>query len=105
MACHVPGCLGNYDFDHIAAFAKKRFIDGCDTVQLLQQAHSQCEKEEIVLVSLLDVEDDQIRDIRAHLPSHAVHDHGLPGTAEKDDRRSARRTLAQRLLQFSVHAS
>lgn len=63
MTCFVPGCLGNYDFDHIAAFAKKRYIDGCDTIALLQQADSQREKEEIVLVSLLDLEDDQIRDI------------------------------------------
>ena len=64
MVCRVPQCLGNYDFDHIAAFAKKRFIEGCDTVALLEQAVSECEKEEIALVSLLDVEDDQIRDLR-----------------------------------------
>ncbi len=63
MACHVPGCLGNYDFDRITAFAKKRFIDGCDTVALLTQAGSRREKEEIVLVSLLDVEDNQNRDL------------------------------------------
>ncbi len=64
MACYVPRCLGSYDFDHIAEFARKRFIEGCDTVALLEQARSEREKEEIVLVSLLDVEDDQIRDLR-----------------------------------------
>lgn len=64
MVCHVPRCLGNYDFDHIAAFAKKRFIEGCETVELLEQAASDCEKEEIALVSLLDVEDDKIRDLK-----------------------------------------
>jgi hypothetical protein len=56
--------MGNYDFDHIATFARKRYIEGCDTVALLEQAGSQCEKEEIALVSLLDVEDDQIRDLQ-----------------------------------------
>ena len=64
MVCHVPGCLGSYDFDEIVIFARKRFVDGCDTVTLLQQAATQCEKEEIALVSLLDVEDSDIRDLR-----------------------------------------
>lgn len=63
MVCRNPGCLGNYDFDHIAFFAKKRFVDGYDTVALLEQARSQREKEEIALVCLLDVEDDQIKDL------------------------------------------
>ncbi len=64
MACYNPDCLGNYDFEHIAYFAKKRFIEGWNTVALLQQAETQCEKEEIVLVSLLDVEDDEIRNLQ-----------------------------------------
>ncbi|MCK5383078.1 MAG: hypothetical protein KAJ65_04895 [Gammaproteobacteria bacterium] len=63
MACHNPKCLGNYDFDHIAFFAIKRFVEGCDTVTLLGQAESECEKEEIALVCLLDVADNKIRDL------------------------------------------
>lgn len=64
MGCHNPNCLGNYDFNHIAFFAKKRFIEGCNTVALLQQAASDREKEEIALVSLLDVEDEEIQDLK-----------------------------------------
>lgn len=64
MVCRNPGCLGNYDFDHIAYFARKRFVEGCNTVALLEQAKSEQEKEEIALVCLLDVEDDQIRDLQ-----------------------------------------
>ena len=64
MACHNPGCLGNYDFDHIAFFARKRFIEGYNTVSLLEQAASEREKEEIALVCLLDLEDDEIRDLQ-----------------------------------------
>jgi len=64
MLCHNPRCLGNYDFDHIAFFARKRFVEGCNTVTLLEQAESECEKEEIALVCLLDVEDDKIRDLQ-----------------------------------------
>jgi hypothetical protein len=64
MACHNPGCLGNYDFDQIARFARKRFIEGCLTVDLLAQARSQREKEEIALVCMLDVADDQVRDLQ-----------------------------------------
>lgn len=58
-----PDCLGNYDFEHIAHYAKRRFVDGCDTVGLLAQAASEREREEIALVCLLDVQDDEIRDI------------------------------------------
>jgi hypothetical protein len=64
MACDNPGCLGNYDFDHIAFFARKRFVEGCSTVTLLEQAKSEREKEEIALVCLLDVEDNKIRDLQ-----------------------------------------
>lgn len=64
MSCHNPGCLGNYDFNHIAFFAKKRFVEGCSTIELMKAAKSEQEKEEIALVSLLDVDDGQIRDLQ-----------------------------------------
>ena len=60
----VHRCLGNYDFDQIAYYAKKRFVEGFNTVALLEQAGSGREKEEIALVCLLDVEDDKIRDLQ-----------------------------------------
>lgn len=63
MVCRTPGCLGNYDFDKIAFYARKRFVEGYDTVTLLAQATSDQEKEEIALVALLDVEDDVVKDI------------------------------------------
>ena len=63
MICTNPDCLGHYDFDNIVNYAKKRFVEGCTTVALMAQAGSEREKEEIALVSLLDVEDDQIRDL------------------------------------------
>ncbi len=56
--------MGNYDFEHIAFFAKKRFIEGCNTIDLIGAAKSEREKEEIALVSLLDVEDEKIRDLQ-----------------------------------------
>ena len=63
MACYRSGCLGNYDFDQIAYFARKRFVEGYDTITLLENANSDCEKEEIALVSMLDLEDKKIRDL------------------------------------------
>ena len=60
----VHRCPGNYDFDQIAYFAKKRFIEGFNTLALLRQARSEREKEEIALVCLLDVEDDKVRDLQ-----------------------------------------
>lgn len=64
MVCHNPGCLGNYDFDHIAYYARKRFIEGFNTITLMEQARTDREKEEIALVCLLDVEDDTIKEIK-----------------------------------------
>jgi hypothetical protein len=64
MPCQNPGCIGNYDFDHIAFYARKRFVEGIATIVLLANAINEREKEEIALVSLLDVEDDEIRDLQ-----------------------------------------
>ena len=64
MTCKNPRCMGNYDFDQIAHFAKRRFVEGYDTVALMEQAESEREKEEIALVCLLDLEDDKIRDLQ-----------------------------------------
>lgn len=63
MVSHLPECMGNYDFDKIAFFAKKRFVEGCNTIDLMEAAETQREKEEIALVSLLHVANDEIRDI------------------------------------------
>ncbi|MDH5369743.1 MAG: hypothetical protein OEW99_06950 [Gammaproteobacteria bacterium] len=64
MANHSPGCFGNYNFDNIAKFAKKRFVDGNSTISLLQQAHSETEREEIALVCMLDVDDAIVLDVK-----------------------------------------
>jgi hypothetical protein len=63
-SCINPRCIGNYDFEHIAHFARKRFVEGFDTVSLLSQARSQRENEEIALVCMLDVEENVIRDLQ-----------------------------------------
>ena len=64
MSCQNPGCLGNYDFNHIVFFAKKRFVEGCNTIDLLVAAKTEREKEEIALVCLLHLEDEAIRDLQ-----------------------------------------
>jgi hypothetical protein len=63
MANRNPGCFGNCDFDHIAHFARLRFVDGLSTISLLQQARSETEREEAALVCLLDVEDDLVLNV------------------------------------------
>jgi hypothetical protein len=62
--CCNPKCLGNYNFEHMAYFARKRFVEGFDTVALLQLANSQRQKEEIALVCLLDVDEGALRDLQ-----------------------------------------
>lgn len=60
MSNQIPQCMGNYDFDEIADFAHQRFIQGVDTVSLISAAKSDREREEIALVSLLNVDDEAI---------------------------------------------
>ncbi len=64
MVCRNPGCIDNFDLDHIVFFAKKRYLEGYDTVTLLAQAGSEQEKKEIALVCLLDVEDEQLQSLQ-----------------------------------------
>ncbi len=64
MTCYNPGCLGNYDFDKIALFARKRFIEGINTIELMNSAQSEREKEEIALVAMLDLNDKTVSDLR-----------------------------------------
>ena len=64
MTNYSPGCFGNYDFDRIAYFAKKRFVDGNSTISLLNQVRSETEREEIALVCMLDVDDELVLDVK-----------------------------------------
>ena len=64
MANYSPGCFGSYDFDRISYYAKKRFVDGNSTIDLLNQAQSKTEREEIALVCMLDVEDEIVLDVK-----------------------------------------
>lgn len=58
-----PDCIGRYDFDHIVQFAKLRFIDGHSTINLLQIARTEIEREEIALVCMLDIDDETVTNI------------------------------------------
>ena len=62
--CVNPACIANYNFDHIAQFAIKRFVEGSSTLSLLQQAKTEREKQEIAVVSLLDVEANTAKNLR-----------------------------------------
>jgi len=64
MTCYIPGCLGNYDFDNIALFARKRFIEGCNTIDLMRNAKTLREKEEIALVAMLDLNDREVSGLK-----------------------------------------
>jgi len=64
MPCYVPGWLGNYNFANIALFARKRFIDGYNTIDLMRNARTHREKEEVALVAMLDLNDKTVTDLR-----------------------------------------
>ena len=56
--------MGDYNLDRIFYYAKKRFIEGCNTIDLMEAAESDREREEIALVALLNVEDKHIRNLQ-----------------------------------------
>lgn len=85
--CDNAHCMGNYDFDNIAHFAKQRFVDGVQTVELLRRASSRREREEIALVAMLDVHDDTVHDLRLDC-RHA-------GTCKTTDCRERLKTMIQ----------
>jgi hypothetical protein len=64
MPCYSPGCAKKYDFDHIAYYARKRYVDGVSTIALLCNAQTDDEKVLIVLASLPDFDDEGIRELR-----------------------------------------
>ena len=66
MPCKHLGCMREYDFEHIAFYARKRYVEGISTIVLLCNAKTECEKTLIVLASLLDLDDDKIRELKPY---------------------------------------
>ena len=64
MASQNSEYLENYDFDRMVHYARKRFVDGCNTVDLMASAKTDREKEEIALVALLNVDDENIHELQ-----------------------------------------
>ena len=58
METNYSNDLCELDFNHLIYFAYKRYIEGVQTIDLMQLANSDREREEIALVSLLDVQTD-----------------------------------------------
>ena len=66
MPCQNPDCIRQYDFDHIAFYARKRYVEGVSTIVLMCNAKTEFEKVLIVLASLLDLDDDNIRQLKPY---------------------------------------
>jgi hypothetical protein len=66
MPCQNPGCIRNYDFDHIAFYARKRYVEGVSTIVLMCNAKTESEKILIVLASLLDMDDENVRQLKPY---------------------------------------
>jgi hypothetical protein len=56
--------MGDYDFDNIASFARKRFVEGYNTIELMEQANCDREREEIALVAMLDLDDATVSELQ-----------------------------------------
>lgn len=63
MTCFNSECIGNTDFERIAFYARKRFVEGIDTITLMTQARNEQQKHEIALAALLDLDDMTISEL------------------------------------------
>ena len=63
MPCNNPECLRKHKYARIAFYARKHYVDGVNTIALLCEARSEDEKMQIVLASLLDLDDDGFGDL------------------------------------------
>lgn len=63
MPCPICGCIEKYDFSHVTFYAIKRHVEGISTITLMCNAKSESEKEQIALVSLLDLDDEIIKEL------------------------------------------
>lgn len=66
MPCQNPDCIRQYDFDHIAFYARKRYVEGVSTIVLMCNAKTESEKTLIVLASMLDLDDENIRQLKPY---------------------------------------
>jgi len=65
---HNAFCLGNYDFDKIALYARKRFIEGSNLLDLFKNTQSHRERQEIALVSKLSTENSTVDELQLACP-------------------------------------
>ncbi len=64
MHTQEPLCLKKYDFSHVSRIAIRRYLDGQDTINMLLNAKTAQDVEEICLVSLLNVEGSIVKTIK-----------------------------------------
>jgi len=65
---HNTYCIGNYDFEKIAHYAHKRFIEGNNIMDLLSQTSSHRERQEISLVAGLSTSNSIVEDLKLSCP-------------------------------------
>ena len=56
-------CMGNFNFDNIAYYARKRFIEGYNTIELMQKTPSHRRRQEIALVAMMDIDDTTVSNL------------------------------------------
>ena len=67
IMAYIPcDCLGYYDFDQVVVFAKQKFIDGYSTIDLLKNAKTQKERDEVTLIAFFDLDVDCVTELSLH---------------------------------------
>ena len=71
MACQNPGCIKQTDYNRVAHYARKRYVEGIATIVLLCDARAKDERKRVVLASLLVIDDDKFRDLMPFAAAYA----------------------------------
>jgi len=60
-------CFCNYDLDELIELGYKKYVKNIPTVELMKEATSEKEKDEICVISMLDVDDDKLEEVMSDM--------------------------------------
>lgn len=60
-------CFCEYDLDDLIDVGYKRYVKNIPTVELMEKAISEKEKDEICLISMLDIDEDNLAEVMGDL--------------------------------------
>ena len=59
-------CFCKYDIDELIHIGRKKYLEKIPTVELMKEATSRKEKDEVCVISMLDIDDEKLEEVMAN---------------------------------------